>query len=307
MNQQDINIFLAIVEHQSISAAARELHYSQQTVSEHLSQLEKKLGRQLIQRERGSRKISLTSFGEDFLPFAKQHTDLQIQIARLCKPVNPNVLRLGSGITGHEYILSPIMYRMLREHPEFEIQIGVINYMKIPLAVSERSFDVVFQYGGDIVSPYYKNIHVFDEERCILCPADTPLPDRLLSIEELPPAFEVRFDSFRAGYTDTWRRKYFSEDIEPFARVDRLLLAYQYMTDPRCWLIAPASSAVAYARMNPEKYCIRRIEPAFAPPPRPCHMMILKSHPETQSIQKLLQYCGEYAEATPYLHKPSDI
>ena len=302
MNQQDINIFLAIVEHQSISAAARELHFSQQTVSEHLSQLEKKLGAQLIQRERGSRTISLTAFGEDFLPFARQHTDLEIQLSRLTKPVKPNVLHLGSGITGHEYILSPIMYRMLREHPEYEIQIGVIDFNKMPLVVSEQSFDVVFQYGSGVVSPYYRNIHVFNEERYILCPADTPLPDRLLSVEELDPAFEIRSDTFKASYTDPWRQKYFPEHIEPFARVDRLLLSYQHMTDPRCWLITPASYAVAYARMNPEKYCIRRI--VQAPPPRPCHMMVLKSYPETRIIQKLLQFCSEYAEETPYLHKP---
>ena len=63
MNLQSIRIFLAIVRQGSISGAARQLHFTQPTVSEYLNNLEKELGVQLFYRERGSRKVTLTQAG----------------------------------------------------------------------------------------------------------------------------------------------------------------------------------------------------------------------------------------------------
>jgi len=60
MKQQDILVFLSIVEHKSISAAAAALHYAQPTVSAYLNQLEKSVGTQLIKRTKGKREIELT-------------------------------------------------------------------------------------------------------------------------------------------------------------------------------------------------------------------------------------------------------
>ena len=43
MNQQNIRIFMAVVEHGSIAAAARVMHYTHPRVSESVRQLENEL------------------------------------------------------------------------------------------------------------------------------------------------------------------------------------------------------------------------------------------------------------------------
>ena len=63
MNMLSIQYFLAIVEEGNISAAARKLFISQQTLSEHVKKLEDELGTPLFKR---GRQISLTLAGETF-------------------------------------------------------------------------------------------------------------------------------------------------------------------------------------------------------------------------------------------------
>lgn len=63
MNMLSIKYFLAIVEEGNISAAARKLFISQQTLSEHVKKLEDELGTPLFKR---GRQISLTLAGETF-------------------------------------------------------------------------------------------------------------------------------------------------------------------------------------------------------------------------------------------------
>jgi DNA-binding transcriptional LysR family regulator len=50
LNWHDLEIFHAVLEHGSFSAAARTLHMSQPTVSRHIDALERKLGRELFVR-----------------------------------------------------------------------------------------------------------------------------------------------------------------------------------------------------------------------------------------------------------------
>lgn len=63
-NIDDIPAFIAIVDHLSLSSAARALNVSKSTVSKSLARLENALGIRLI--ERNTRNIRLTSEGETF-------------------------------------------------------------------------------------------------------------------------------------------------------------------------------------------------------------------------------------------------
>ena len=69
MELRNIKSFLKIAECGSFSQAANYLGYAQSTVTFHIQQLEEELGYSLF--ERIGKKISLTSYGENFLPLAK--------------------------------------------------------------------------------------------------------------------------------------------------------------------------------------------------------------------------------------------
>ena len=71
MTITDINIFLAIVQNHNITKTAQQLFLSQSTISHRLALLEKEIGKPLIIRGKGQKTVSLTPYGEDFIPLAK--------------------------------------------------------------------------------------------------------------------------------------------------------------------------------------------------------------------------------------------
>jgi DNA-binding transcriptional LysR family regulator len=74
MNFTNINYFLAIAEEGSISAAARKLFISQQSLSEQLKKMESEVGTPLFLR--GNRRLTLTPAGERFYSGCKEITGL---------------------------------------------------------------------------------------------------------------------------------------------------------------------------------------------------------------------------------------
>lgn len=63
--------FVALVDHGSVTAAARALGLAQSTVSESLAALERALGTPVLVRRRGTRGTSLSAAGEALLPHAR--------------------------------------------------------------------------------------------------------------------------------------------------------------------------------------------------------------------------------------------
>jgi len=64
-----IRAFLAVVDHNSFTAAARSLGISQPAVSSQIASLESSLGFALFER---GRFLALTPEGESFLPYARR-------------------------------------------------------------------------------------------------------------------------------------------------------------------------------------------------------------------------------------------
>lgn len=64
-----LRYFLAIVDHGSLSAAARALHIAQPALSHHTGQIEKSLGLKLLNRHRDG--VTLTEAGEELLVHAR--------------------------------------------------------------------------------------------------------------------------------------------------------------------------------------------------------------------------------------------
>lgn len=76
MTHLEIEAFLAICKHKTISKAAAELFISQSTLSERLKTLEGKLNHTLLLRHKGIREITLTPEGHTFYNLALQYKEL---------------------------------------------------------------------------------------------------------------------------------------------------------------------------------------------------------------------------------------
>lgn len=308
MDPQYIKIFLAIAEHQSISAAAKFLHFSQPTVSEHLSQLEHKLGIQLVQREKGLRRVTLTAAGQAFLPLAQRHRELQemlnAEIAQFVQSQAQKNFRLAASYAAHQHITVHIIHKMMQHSQDVNLQLSNVEFWDIPKAVNAHALDAVFVFTSEKIPthPWVTTIPLFREPRYILCPADTPLPERTLALEDLDPCFEVSYT--QSNQVQQWHQQNFPEGVKPYFEYSLLTSAHNYLTDPHCWTVVPALVAKALAEEKKEQLTIRHLEPA--PPPRYCSLLISKTYPHKDILDDFLQYCDEYIRERPYLQKLSE-
>ena len=72
MTYGDMEAFLAIMRHGSITAAAEALFITQPALSRKLKSLERELGFRLFERVQGRHKLSLTGKGQEFVPLAEK-------------------------------------------------------------------------------------------------------------------------------------------------------------------------------------------------------------------------------------------
>lgn len=140
MNLKEIEVFCAIVAAGNLSKAARTLGSTAMTVSRRLALLESELGVRLLQRT--TRAVSLTSEGEEFLPYARAMVEAEQSAKNMFSDGATGAFGLlrvtaPSGF-GRRAIL-PLLPELMASNPE----------MKIELNLSEDAVDIVAQ-GYDI-------------------------------------------------------------------------------------------------------------------------------------------------------------
>ena len=299
MNHQNIRIFMAIVEQGSISGAAKTLHYTHPTVSESLKTLEKELGVQLVLRERGVRKVTLTPAGQAFVPIAQQWMEVNSRISLFLQAQKQKVLRLAAGVAAHEYIVPQITRRLMLEAPELELRLLSMKSQEIRNGIQWQNFDVAIYFGTPLNNPLIHEVPFFDEARCILCPADTPLPDRVLTPEDLDPAYEVRYSKGLRREASRWLQENLPGETKSWARVPDWLAMHNYLTDSRCWALMPTGIALQQLSHCPGQLTVRQIEPP--PAPRMCSLLVAKSYTDRGALETLFRCCRQYADEIPYL------
>jgi len=305
MKQQEIKAFLAIAKHGSISAAAAALHYAQPTVSAYLNQLEQSLGVQLVMRVKGKRAVDLTPAGMEFLHLARQYAELDDRFARFVKEHQHGTLRLAASVVSHQYIVCHLIQKLIHIVPDVEIRLSTLEIKDMEQAMENHAFDVAICYSSPEssgVNPrHITEVPLFEEDYSILCPIDTPLPDRVLSPEELDPAFEVVHQGHGNQLIQKWRDTQGFGGAKPFFETSSILSVHTYLTDPRCWGFVLSNAALQMVAAQPEKLTIRRVSPG--PMCRTCNAMILNAYPEKKVLRALLQCMDAFVSERPYLKK----
>lgn len=300
MNHQSIQIFLAVVKYNGISAAARALNYTQPTVSEYLNQLEKQLGVRLIVRKRGIRQVILTPEGEAFLPLAQRQAELDEAVERFISTQKQKSFRLAASSSAHEYIVSHIVQRLMRKNPGLEIRLITKELREIPNAIETNSFDAAICFTSVLEHPLVDVVPFFQEERYILCRKDAIFPDRLLSVEELDPQKEVMYSSnLKRSQLPEWHRQNFPNSSGPMVHSDSVFSLKNYLTSKDAWTVIPASIAHYIMSQQTDALSIRQVTPK--PPDRKCSIAIAKSYPHEKIMTSFLQCCSDFAEEHPYL------
>jgi DNA-binding transcriptional LysR family regulator len=122
VNFHQLEIFYAVVQRKSITAAASDLHLTQPAVSLQIRALEKNLGLPLL--ERGGQKLRVTQAGEALYRCAVSilhaKDEAERAIAELGAATKGKLI-LGANTTGGMYVLPRIVRAFKELHPQTEV------------------------------------------------------------------------------------------------------------------------------------------------------------------------------------------
>jgi DNA-binding transcriptional LysR family regulator len=126
LDTHQLNVFLVAAETLNFTQAARLLHMSQPSVSQHIQTLEQSFGQPLFVRL--GRRIDLTDAGKELVPLARDMVRRSVQIEETMKSLEGEVhghLLVGCSTTPGKYILPQLLARYHDIYPKVRVSCTV--------------------------------------------------------------------------------------------------------------------------------------------------------------------------------------
>ena len=137
--------FVKTAERGSFTRAAQELDYAQSSISKMVADLESEWGMTLL--ERGRKGVSLTSAGEQVMPFLRRvlndHQELEGQICRM-NGMETGVVRIGTFASVAINWLPNIFAALQRDYPGIEYEMLLGDYDEVERWIDEGRVDCGF-------------------------------------------------------------------------------------------------------------------------------------------------------------------
>lgn len=181
---RQLEIFLAVARHESVSRAAAELSLSQSATSTALGELERQFDTQLF--DRIGKSLRLNELGRVVQPHAVQLIEHAREIeSLLARQTDFGPLQIGATLTVGNYLANLIAADFLRRHPSARVQLKVHNSATIVHQLIHYELDLGLIEGSCrhpdlLVEPWV------EDELVVFCAPDHPLAHgRPVDIEEL--------------------------------------------------------------------------------------------------------------------------
>lgn len=141
---KQVQYFLAVARHDSLSAAAVSLGITQSAISTSLAALERELGATLVSRSAGRRGTTLTTAGRALLAPARSILD-QVAAAREAVAATSTkaagAVRVASCVVPQEYRVLQVALELELEHPEVTVSVITAGSGEVIRLVSAGSVD----------------------------------------------------------------------------------------------------------------------------------------------------------------------
>ena len=199
MNFLHLKYFLMVAEELNITRAAERLYISQQSLSNHISNMERELNVKLFTR---SPKLSLTYAGDQLVQTATQILDLHSQFLTKVGDINRHylgVLRVGVSHTCGLALLPDILPLFREEFPmvEFSLFEGNSNQLEDELSHGRVDLIICFQ---PIILEGVKTVPLTEQRLVMVVPKD--FTDQLFG----PRAEEVRAQFAQGADIDAFQQ-----------------------------------------------------------------------------------------------------
>lgn len=168
MDISDLQTFRAVVEHGGVTAAARQLHRVQSSISARLANLERELGCALF--ERAGRSMALTPEGRHLYQrsagIVREVAGLRHELALTSRGA---VLRIGSMESTAAVRLAQPLVRLRREHPQMRLTLRTGTTGALLGMLERCEVDVVFVAGPNDRADFHWH-EAFREELVLIAP-----------------------------------------------------------------------------------------------------------------------------------------
>ena len=186
MHTQYLHTFIQAALSSSFTRAAKDLNYSQSTVTMHIQRLEEELGFSLF--EKIGRKNYLTPAGEAFLPTALEITSALRKAEELGKHPEEmeGTLRVGTLESLAFAVLLDILPRFRKRFPKVNVQIKIGNTSELLQHLRQNNLDLVYVSSVPITDEMLLISHRRRESICFVAGENHPLKTReTISFSEL--------------------------------------------------------------------------------------------------------------------------
>ena len=277
MTHGEIESFLAVCRHKTITRAAESLFISQSSLSIRLKTLERELGGALFLRRRGCREMNLTAAGKEFFELAQEYESLMYRMERVCRQ-RPRFLRISALNSLGTYLLPEVYESFLRLYPEVELQIQDMELDAACRSIHEGHTDIAFTSGKK-------------EDSLLICRPAFSEPMTLISAMSLQEpvtreALSVRdevYVEWNTGFA-RWHQRTFGLDTQPQISISIMEQLRRFMSRKDCWAIVPVSVADGL-----EQTCrLRRFATDFPLPDREISCVFAAESPNTATMELFL-------------------
>ncbi|WP_181348504.1 LysR family transcriptional regulator [Thalassobacillus sp. CUG 92003] len=172
MNMNGLRTFVLAAESENYRMVAEQLFVTQPTVTFQIRQIEEELGQPLF--ERTGRNIALSEFGRKFYPEAiailSHHQNVLDKMARYKQGYTDSLTVAISPLLA-ETVFPSILRKFMKQHPELELSIQVIESSQIASAIDGRAVDVGLSCLPSAI-PSVCNEKVHEERISLVCSHD---------------------------------------------------------------------------------------------------------------------------------------
>jgi DNA-binding transcriptional LysR family regulator len=198
-----LRVFVASAQAGSFTAAARELHMSQPTVSETIRRLEQQYGTPLFVR--GARRLILTTPGEELMPLAEQTLASADGADRALKAVTglqAGVASFGLPRNAKYYAMADLLTSFHARYPNVRLRVVGVNSS----GVADLVRDGALEAGLAVLPVDTRELSVTPLLADEVLYATSVPRTKPVSIEELASANLILYDA-HAGWRDPTRRQ----------------------------------------------------------------------------------------------------
>lgn len=183
---QQLQVFITVVEKQNFSRAAEELHMTQPAVSQYIRTIEDNMGMRLL--DRTNKYVQLNKAGEIVYHHAKEIVGLYSRMESLLDDLTNKVsgaLSIGASYTFGEYVLPHMIAKMKAIYPDIQPTVTIGNTEKIAELVDSHQLDIGIVEGPTKKKQLPEMVKFAEDQIVIVASPKHSLVNRMITMEDL--------------------------------------------------------------------------------------------------------------------------